>query len=215
VTNAETKILALEKQVEINQQTQRHDSIQDLEARLQTMTVHVLQRTNDMEVLSSERAALRVQLEEEKQKVLSLQRTVSILEAKQDMEIDYFSSNSHFDIEKGPEKSSLRDRNLPPSSKFNRNNASSAVHDSNKLSVPYIKIQNETVAKAVAFVDDMGKQLGVSLHKYHMVRIAFGSYLVILHLWVLFVMFHFVHHESVHTTDHSGAVDNTATLSIP
>ena len=49
------------------------------------------------------------------------------------------------------------------------------------------------VCQAVTFLDGMGVYVGRVLRRHPWIRLIFGVYVILLHLWILFVMNHFVH----------------------
>ena len=54
----------------------------------------------------------------------------------------------------------------------------------------------------VNFLDSVGASTGVALRRNPLLRIGFAVYILLIHLWVLYVFYHFTHHPAFesHTT---------------
>ena len=62
-------------------------------------------------------------------------------------------------------------------------------------------IKSPAVAHAVGFLDSMGVYISVTLRRNPAARLGFALYILLLHLWVLFVLYSFHHHV---TNGHEG-----------
>jgi hypothetical protein len=72
--------------------------------------------------------------------------------------------------------------------------------------------KNATIQHALTSIDNfIAKNVGVALRRYPQARIMFIFYVALLHLWVLFILTHFMHHESGGTSDAS----SITTKSLP
>lgn len=61
---------------------------------------------------------------------------------------------------------------------------------------PDSDLKTRTVARAVGFLDSLGQYIGFVLRRYPMVRLGAALYILLIHLWVAFVLYHFSTHEA-------------------
>jgi len=148
--------------------------IRELEGRLRTMADRLLEKDSQLDQLSSERASLRLQWELESQRAKTLDEQVRGLLERVDPDDE--------DLEQGKERVRPRSGPLMP---LNLDQAP------------------PTVLRAVTFLDSLSNSFGQLLRRYPIVRLGFAVYVLIIHLWVMFVLYHFTHH-STSLTKNSG-----------
>jgi hypothetical protein len=74
---------------------------------------------------------------------------------------------------------------------------------------------NPTIQHVLQSIDSfVGRSVGVALRRYPLARIALVAYIVLLHLWVLVILIHFIHHDN-YTTNAVGGGQAMTTMELP
>jgi hypothetical protein len=145
----------------------------ELQNRVKAMADNLLSKTAQLERLAAERASLRVQFENESQRVASLEKQLRQLRERRARDDDSDFGTSEDADESGQQR---------------RRGGGGAVV------VPGISRLSQ-VQRAVGFLDSLGSALGAVLRRYPTIRLLFVVYVLLIHLWVVYVLNHFNNHS--------------------
>jgi len=143
-------------------------------SRIKTMAQHLMKKQTEVDRVTAHRNALALQLETEQRAVKSLEKKIRLMRANPDVE--YYRDRAKAGEKNGDHSISIRNNG------GGANNAMANAHPS--------------VAKAMRFLDSFSSFISVMLRRNPAARLFFGLYVLMIHLWVLFVLLHFMGHEN-------------------
>jgi hypothetical protein len=143
----------------------------ELENQLSEVMERLEGKQAALETLSLERSALRLQLEHEISRIGMLETNLAELSTRSDASVAI--SAGYVDLETG-----LRTR----SANWRTGSGDASVAGKSK----------QAVRSALGILDVLGLQLAHVLRKYPQARLGFAAYLLLSHVWILFVLFAFL-----------------------
>jgi hypothetical protein len=172
---------------------------QEDEQRLKSMAEHLLAKSQALERTTAEKTSLRLQLENETTRVTNLEVQLRVWKEKY-RALDEGGMMSHApggaeeaDLEHGGGNSSSSSSSMVVSTRRGGSRSpKTSSYGAEGSHLTGLRSGN-AVAKAVGFVDSMGQQVSTLLRRYPQVRIGFGIYVLLIHLYVAFVFVHLMH----------------------
>ena len=150
--------------------------VTELEQRIKTITDHY---TSQIETLSSERSTLKLLLEDEQGRLCALREKSPSIDLEEGLSA----------VLEGTTSGKLKRRNW----------GKDPEEGGREVTVPLFRrgqIQSPAVAQAVGFLDSFGAYVGLVLRRNPGARLVFAVYVLLLHLWVMVVLYH-SHHQAV------------------
>mmetsp|Transcript_21335 Transcript_21335/g.52222 ORF Transcript_21335/g.52222 Transcript_21335/m.52222 type:complete len:1003 (+) Transcript_21335:418-3426(+) len=147
------------------------DDEDSLRGRLKTMASHLLKKQNEVDRITAHRNALALQLEAEQRAVKNLEKKIRNIRNNPDTE--YYRDRKGKDV------------SISVNSTAKNGNISSSYANA-----------SPAVQRAMRFLDSFSTFVSITLRRNPAARLFFGVYVLMIHLWVLFVLFHFTGHES-------------------
>lgn len=158
----------------------------ELEARLKSMADNLLSKAQLIDRLMTEKSTLKVQLE-------NAMHDIDVLEKRID---DMKSAGVYGDVSDDTDNE-LEAGNALRTLRRNASNNRNA-HLNKRRPANVVTLSNPTLQKALQTVDTfVAQSLGLALRRYPLARIGCIAYVVVLHLWVLVILSHFIHHDSI------------------
>ncbi|SPQ99932.1 FH2 domain-containing protein [Plasmodiophora brassicae] len=143
-------------------------TIQALERKCANLTKHLLQRQTELERTGSVASTLSLQLESERKRCSDLDAERRRLEAR----LADIASRVDIDVESGSGSGYVRKRRGR-----------------------YTAAKSNVLGRVLDIMDNAGAGIGIALRRSPVTRIGLVVYVVLLHIWVLFVLNHYLHHE--------------------
>eukprot|EP01083_Nonionella_stella_P057960 151938_1 len=180
------RIDELEKELQ-NASSTRPSAIQaSLEQRLRSMTDHLLRSKADAESSQADLKEARVQLDAERKRADDMAKEARDLRSELDgeePEVEFSSirvdnASTHDGLASSPQNF-MRMRK-PAGAKSGRLQMSDS---------------HPAFRRAVTWMDSTGTKWGRLLRRNHWVRLGSIAYVIVLHLWVMYVLYHFHNHE--------------------
>jgi len=141
------------------------------EERIKTMATHLLKKQEEADRLAAHRNALALQLDTANRTIRSLEKKIR-------------------NLQNNPDLAYYRDRARSTAG------ASGKKGHSNDVAISIAGSGTPaSVARAMRFLDSFSSFISVMLRRNPAARLFFGVYVLMIHLWVLFVLFHFMAHE--------------------
>eukprot|EP00471_Norrisiella_sphaerica_P013366 CAMPEP_0184493538 /NCGR_PEP_ID=MMETSP0113_2-20130426/26235_1 /TAXON_ID=91329 /ORGANISM="Norrisiella sphaerica, Strain BC52" /LENGTH=1020 /DNA_ID=CAMNT_0026878831 /DNA_START=127 /DNA_END=3189 /DNA_ORIENTATION=+ len=147
------------------------------ESKIKTMAQHLMKKQNEVDRVTAHRNALALQLEAEQRAVKALEKKLRVVRTNSDAE--YYRNRA-----KGGKNDQVS-INMPKGSTTTSSAKFSAISANT----------HPSVAKAMRFLDSFSSFISVMLRRNPAARLFFGLYVLMIHLWVLFVLFHFMGHD--------------------
>ena len=153
-------------QQELEQQTSSSSGSQadkqSWEERVIALTDHLMQKTAQLDRLSAERTALSVQLDDARARNASLDKQLRQERERQQQQQQQEEAHIAVNGDEATRGGGARSR------------------------------AGRGVVQAVSALDRLGALTGLLLRRHSSVRIAFALYVFVVHLWVLFILFHLI-----------------------
>ena len=169
---------------------------------MQSMAAHLLTKSQALERATAERTSLRLQLENETTRVTTLEVQLRAWKDKyRALETGGMMSaaasahgDDHADLEHGAASSSGSSAAGSLAARRSGGARSPRAGGYGAEGAHLTGLQSgNAVAKAVGFMDSMGQQVSHLLRRYPGVRLGFGVYVLLIHLYVAFVFVHLMH----------------------
>jgi len=182
--NQKEKTQVEELERKLSPQDGGNPRILDMDKRLRTMADHLLQKTTQIERLSSERSSLKLQLEQETTR--SAQLEVNMKAALARANSDGTEIDAADDLEIGATTATIATHAV--TAPKSRRVAHAAPAEPKSIAAP--SSVSELKSRTVSLLDTLGARLGTALRRYPTWRLGFVLYIIVLHLWNLFVFTH-------------------------
>jgi len=188
----------LQTQLQLQQEDSSGKKFQELEARCAALTDHY---SAQLERLGSEKCTLKLQLEDANQQNKALTAEVERLRTNT-------GGSSDAEDEELGGRHGLHSTGLRRTGRRNHGDShgDGALGGFVKPGGIGMSIQSRTVREAVGFLDNLGIYVGQLLRRHPAARLVFAVYVILIHLWVVFVMYHFTHHIQPDDTGLGSAV---------
>lgn len=187
---AQSQHILLQQQIQSNHHTVNdNQQINELTDRLKSMSDNVFNKSQLIDELISEKSTLTVRYENLSNKYKQLeQRNNQLREQLQSVPYNTIQSDHDEDLEANVIL-------LPSTKQRNKLLGTASKHRSHRtMNVS----NNHTIDRVLSRLDTFIYQsIGIIIQKYQRARIIFILYLLLLHLWCIVILFHFVHHESI------------------
>eukprot|EP00455_Lapot_gusevi_P004550 TRINITY_DN11872_c0_g1_i8.p1 TRINITY_DN11872_c0_g1~~TRINITY_DN11872_c0_g1_i8.p1 ORF type:complete len:416 (+),score=91.81 TRINITY_DN11872_c0_g1_i8:71-1249(+) len=190
VQDLNREMAELQTRLQIQMHTAQNQERGELEKKLSSMADHLLQKQIHIEKLVSEKAAIKLQLDNERKLSQMLKQQLSQLQEADDADdtdADFTSIDIHGGSTPGSGKLRARARAAPPAP-APQASSSSSLHPLRSLR------DSPPVQQALSFLDSLGAQFGQLLRARPRMRVAFMIYILLIHLWVMFIFSHFMNH---------------------
>ncbi len=147
---------------------------EEFETKIKNMADHLLAKQSEIDRVTAHRNALALQLEQEQRAVKTLEKKVRAMRSS-------------------PDAAYYRDRARDGATGVSLAAASAAAAMGGRA--------GPAVVKAMSILDSFSAFVSVTLRRNPAARLFFGIYVVIIHVWVLFVLFHMMGQDGA---DHVG-----------